>query len=155
MEYLGHIFDKDGVRVDPKKIEAMQDWPCPKNLKRLRGFLGLTGYSRKFVRNYGKIAAPLTSLLKKNAFTWTSIADHAFQALKYAMCSTPVLALLDFTNTFVLECHSFGKGIGAILMQYGRPLAFPRKQISERNLSQSIYENEMLAFMHVVDFGCP
>ena len=71
--------------MDPKKVESMQDWPRPKNLKRLRGFLGLTGYYRKFVWNYGKIAAPLTSLLKKNAFTWTSAANHAFQALKYTM----------------------------------------------------------------------
>jgi hypothetical protein len=74
--------------VDLKKIESMQDWPCPKTLKSLRGFLVLTGYYRKFVWNYGKIATPLTSLLKKNAFTWTLTADHAFQALKYVMCST-------------------------------------------------------------------
>jgi hypothetical protein len=85
MEYLGHIVGKDGVRVDCKKNESIQDWPCPKNLKNLRDFLGLIGYYRKFVQNYGKIAAPLTSLLKNNSFTWNSTADHAFQALKYAM----------------------------------------------------------------------
>jgi hypothetical protein len=95
--------------VDPKKIEAMQDWPFPKTLKILHGFLGLTGYYRKFVWNYGKIASPLTSLLKNNSFTWTSTVDHAFQALKYAMCSTPILALPDFTKTFVLECDASGK----------------------------------------------
>ena len=65
----GHLVGKDGVRVDPRKIEAMQDWPHPKTLKRLRGFLGLTGYYFKFVKNHGKIAAPLTTLLKKNSFT--------------------------------------------------------------------------------------
>jgi hypothetical protein len=85
VEYLGHIVGKDGVQVDHKKIESMQDWPHPKTLKSLHGFLGLKGYYRKFVRNYGKITATLTSLLKKNAFTWTSVADHAFQALKDAM----------------------------------------------------------------------
>jgi hypothetical protein len=69
---------KDGVRVDPKKIESMQDWPHPKTLKRLRRFLGLRGYYRKFVKNYGKIAAPLTTLLKKNSFNWTPAAGSSF-----------------------------------------------------------------------------
>jgi hypothetical protein len=99
---LGHLVGKDGVRVDPKKIEAMQDWPHLKTLKSLHGFLGLIGYYRKFVKNYGKIAAPLTTLLKNNSFTWTPAAAQDFQTLKMAMCTTPVLALPDFTKTFVL-----------------------------------------------------
>jgi hypothetical protein len=155
VEYLGHIVGKDGVWVDPKKIEAMKDWPHPKTLKSLHGFLGLMGYYRKFVQNYGKIAAPLTALLKKNAFTWTPTVDQSFHALKEAMCMTPVLALPDFTKTFVLECDASGKGIGAVLMQDGRPLDFTRKQLSERHLGQSIYEKEMLAILHVVDLWHP
>jgi hypothetical protein len=151
VEYLGHIVNNDGVRVNPKKIESMQDWPHPKILKRLRGFLGLTGYYRKFVRNYGNIATPLTYLLKNNAFTWTSTADHAFQALKDAMFLTSVLALLDFTKRFLLECDASRKGVRAVLLQDGMPLAFTRKQISDRHLGQSIYEKEMLAIMHAVD----
>jgi hypothetical protein len=141
--------------VDPKKIEAMEDWPRPKNVKSLHGFLGLAGYYRKFVQNYGKIAAPLTSLLKNNAFTWTSATDHAFQALKDSMCSTPVLTLPNFTKTFVLECDASGKGIGVVLMQEGRPLAFTRKQLSERHLGQFIYEKEMLSILHALDIWCP
>jgi hypothetical protein len=151
VEYLGHLVGKDGVRVDPKKIEAMQDWPHPKTLKRLRGFLGLTGYYFKFVKNHGKIAAPLTTLLKKNSFTWTPATDQAFQTLKMAMCTTPVLALPDFTKTFVLECDASGKGIGVVLMQEGQPLAFTSKQLSEKNLGKPIYEKEMLAILHVVE----
>jgi hypothetical protein len=155
VEYLGHLVGKDGVRVDPKKIEAMQDWPHPKTLKILHGFLGLTGYYRKFVKNYGKIAAPLTALLKKNSFTWTPATAQAFQTLNMAMCTTPVLALPDFTKTFVLECDASGKGIGVVLMQEGRPLAFTSKQLSERNLGKPIYEKEMLAILHVIDLWHP
>jgi hypothetical protein len=105
--------------VDPKKIEAMQDWPHPKTLKILCGFLGLIGYYRKFFNNYEKIGAPLTTLLKKNSFTWTQATTKDFQTLKMAMCTTPVLALPDFTKTFVLECDASGKGIDTILMQEG------------------------------------
>jgi hypothetical protein len=97
---LGYIFGNVGVRVDPKKIEAMRDWPRPKSIKILCGFLGLIGYYLKFVHNYGKIAIPLTTLLTNNSFTWTPITDLAFQKLKASMCTTPVLALPDFTNNF-------------------------------------------------------
>jgi hypothetical protein len=116
VEYLGHLVGKDGVRVDPKKIESMKDWPHPKTIKSLHGFLGLTGYYCKFIKNYRNIIAPLMTLLKKNSFTWTPIATQAFQTLKTAMCTTLVLALPDFTKTFVLECDALGKGINAILM---------------------------------------
>jgi hypothetical protein len=115
--------------VDPKKIEAMQDWPHPKTLKRLHGFLGLTDYYRKFVKNYGKIVTPLTALLKKYPLTWTPTTNPAFQTLKEAMCTTPGLTLPDFTKTFILECDAYERGIGAVLMQYGRPLAFTNKQL--------------------------
>jgi hypothetical protein len=155
VEYLGHIVGKDGVRVDPKKIEAMQNWPHPKTLKSMHGFLGLMGYYHKFVQNYGKIVAPLTTLLKNNAFSWTPTTDQSFQALKEAMCTTPVLALPDFTKTFVLECDASGRGIRVVLMQDGRPLAFTNKQLSERHLGQSIYEKEMLAILHAVDLWHP
>jgi hypothetical protein len=130
-EYLGHIVGKARVKVDPKKIEAMQDWPRPKTLKILGGFLGLTGYYHKFVNNYGKIMTPLTALLKNNSFTWNLVADHAFQSLKVSICTTPVLDLPDFTMTCVLECDASERGIGVVLMQDGGPLAFTSKQLSE------------------------
>jgi hypothetical protein len=151
VKYLGHIVGKASVRVDPKKIEAMQDWPRPKNLKRFHGFRGLIGYYRKFIKNYGKIVVPLTALLKNNSFTWNPVVDQAFQALKVTMCTTPTLALPEFTKKFVLECDASGRGIGAVLMQDGRPLAFTIKKLSEQHLGQSIYEKEMLDILHAMD----
>jgi hypothetical protein len=84
-----------------------------------------------------------------------SRADQAFQALNVAMCTTLVLALPDFTKTFVLECDASKRGIRAVLMQEGRPLAFTNKQLSDRHLGQSIYEKEMFSIMHAVDIWRP
>jgi len=155
VEYLGHLVGKACVRVDPKNMEVMQNWPLPNTLKSLCGFLGLTGYYRKFFKNYGNIVAPLTTLLKKNARSWTPVEDQSFQSLKEAMCNTPVLALLDFTKTFILECDASWRGIVAVFMQDGWSLAFTIKSLLERHLGQSIYEKQMMVILHAVDLWLP
>ena len=121
---MGNIVSHEGFKVDPNKIKAMMDWPIPKTLKNLKGFLGLTGYYRKFVHHYGRISTPLMTLIKKDAFSWTPEATKAFEQLKEVMCKDPVLTTLDFTKTFIVECDASGNGIGAVLMQEGRPLDF-------------------------------
>jgi hypothetical protein len=124
VEYLGHIVSHEGVKVDPNKIKAMMDWPIPKTLKNLREFLGLTGYYHKFVWNYGRIATPLMTLTKKDAFSWTPEETKSFEQLKEVMCKSPFLTTLNFTKTFIVESDALRNGIGVVLMQEGRPLAF-------------------------------
>jgi hypothetical protein len=121
----GRVFvSHEGVKVDPNKIKAMMDWTIPKTWKNLRGFFGLTGYYCKFVRNYGRIITPLTTLTKKDSFSWTQEETQDFEQLKEAMCKAPILTTPDFTKTFIVECDASGNGIGVVLMQEGRPLAF-------------------------------
>nr|GEU70407.1 hypothetical protein [Tanacetum cinerariifolium] len=103
VEYLGHVITGTGVATDDTKIEAMKHWLIPSNLKQLRGFLGLTGYYRRFIKGYALSSQPLTRLLKKNAFVWTKESQYAFVHLKEAMVNALVLKLLDFNEPFIVK----------------------------------------------------
>eukprot|EP00253_Pinus_taeda_P003881 PITA_03881 len=139
-----------GVKVDPSKTKAIKEWKIPTSIKNLQGFLGLTRYYRKFVNNYGRIAAPITTLLKKDAFSQTPEATKAFEHLKEAMCQAPALATPDFTKTFIVECDALGNGIGVVLMQEERPIAFEHRSIKGKCLHKAIYEKEMLVILHAL-----
>ena len=147
VEYLGHLIFGDGVRIDPRKTATMQQWPIPKDVKALKGFLGLTGYYRKFVKGYGQIVAPLSALLRKATITWTSKASHAFQLLKDAMSNPLVLALPDFSKSFMVECDASGLGVGAVLMQNQRPIDYHSQALKGKSLALSTYEKELLALV--------
>lgn len=124
VDYLGHIISKQGVAVDPAKLKAIQEWLAPSSVTALRGFLGLSGYYRRFVKDYAAIAGPLTDLLKAHSFRWNDKAQHAFQQLKIAMTTLPVLGLPDFSLSFDVTTDASGVAIRAVLEQNSHPISF-------------------------------
>ena len=148
--YLGHIISASGVAMDPAKVQAIHDWPKPRSARAVRGFLGLAGYYRKFVRDFGAVVAPMTALLKKEGFSWNDDAAAAFLALKGAVTSAPVLALPDFAKPFTVECDASTYGFGAVLIQEGHPIAFFSRPVVPRHRSLAAYERELIGLVLAV-----
>jgi hypothetical protein len=113
------------------------------------GFLGLAGYYRKFIHNYGAMAAPLTSLLKEG-FSWGAEAAAAFDTLKAAVTAAPVLAMPDFAKPFVVECDASSHGFGAVLIQDGHPIAYFSRPVAPRHRALATYERELIGLVQAV-----
>jgi hypothetical protein len=150
VSYLGHVISAVGVSMDLRKVRAMLDWPVSESVRAVRAFLGLAGYYHRFIRDYGRIAAPLTKLTRKGGFCWDEAAGEAFRLLQRALTTVPVLQLPDFTRDFIVECDASGHGFGAMLHQGSGPVAFFSKPIVTCHAKLAAYEHELIGLVHVV-----
>ena len=117
VQFLGHLINQEGILVDPAKVDAVVQWETPKSPSDIRSFLGLTGYYRRFIRDFSKIFVPLTCQTRKGVdFRWGPEQQRAFKTLRRCLCETPVLTLLEGVEDFVVFCDASITGLGAILM---------------------------------------
>ncbi|GJU74776.1 putative reverse transcriptase domain-containing protein [Tanacetum coccineum] len=144
VQFLGHVINGDGIHVDPSKIEAVKNWKAPRTPSEVRSFLGLAGYYRRFIEDFSKIAKPLTVLTQKSkTFDWGEEQENAFQTLKDKLCNAPVLALPDGLEDFVVYCDASGLGLGCVLMQRGKVIAYASRQLTIYEKNITTYDIEL------------
>ncbi|KAJ9535560.1 hypothetical protein OSB04_un001305 [Centaurea solstitialis] len=146
VQFLGHIVTQEGIKVDPAKIEAIQSWESPKSPKEVRSFLGLAGYYRRFIKHFSAIATPLTRLTKKEVkFEWTPTCEYTFNNLKEKLTRAPILALPNGTDGFVVYCDASKLGLGCVLMQEGKVIAYASRKLKEHELNYPTHDMELAA----------
>ena len=138
------MIDSQGVHVDPAKIEAIKDWAAPTTPTEVRQFLGLAGYYRRFIEGFSKIAKPLTKLTQKSVkYEWGDKEEEAFQLLKKMLCSAPILALPEGNEDFVVYCDASHKGLGAVLMQREKVIAYASRQLKKHEKNYTTHDLEL------------
>jgi len=153
VHFLGFVIGVNGISMDPAKVAAIKEWATPKTVLEIQIFLGLANFYRRFVKNYSKIAAPLTALLKKNAkFVWSAAAQEAFEELKSRLMSGPILRHYDHTKACVIEPDASDYALGAICSQYGEdgllhPVAYYSRKLLPAEMNYQIYDKELLAIV--------
>ncbi|WVZ94102.1 hypothetical protein U9M48_040039 [Paspalum notatum var. saurae] len=146
VSFLGHNLSEKGVAVDPSKVKDVLNWKQPETVLEIRSFLGLTGYYRRFIKDFSKTAKPMTSLTKKNAkYVWSSNCEEAFQTLKKLLTSAPVLAQPDITKAFDVYCDTSGNGLGCVLMQKGRVITYASRQLRKHEANYPTHDLELAA----------
>ncbi|GJS72149.1 putative reverse transcriptase domain-containing protein [Tanacetum coccineum] len=147
VQFLGHVIDSQGIHVDPAKIESIKDWASPKSPTEIRQFLGLAGYYRRFIKGFSKIAKPMTKLTQKKVkFEWGDKQEIAFQLLKQKLCSAPILALPEGSEDFIVYCDASIKGLGAVLMQREKVIAYASRQLKIHEKNYMTHDLELGAF---------
>nr|GEW40793.1 putative reverse transcriptase domain-containing protein [Tanacetum cinerariifolium] len=144
VQFLCHVIDSRGIHVDPAKIESIMDWASPKTPTEIRQFLGLAGYYRRFIEGFSKITKSITKLTQKAIkFDWGEKEKNAFQLIKQKLCSTPILALPEGTEDFVVYCDASHKGLGAMLMQREKVLAYASRQLKVHERNYTTHDLEL------------
>ena len=157
VEFLGHRIGANGLSVSQDKISAVRDWPAPKNVSEVRSFLGLAGFYRRFVKDFSKVALPITELTKeKTPWEWGPKQREAFAALKHALCTAPVLLIPDPSLPYTLNCDACMYAVGATLQQdHGnglQPVAFRSKKLSPAEINYDTREKEFLALFDACSY---
>ena len=157
VEYLGHIISASGINPDPKKIQAVKDWPKPNNVTDIRAFIGLCSYYRRFISDFAKIAKPLHRLTEKGQkFYWTEECDRAFGTLKKKLCEAPTLTHPDFQEEFILDTDASDFAIGAVLSQKldgrERVIAHTSKTLAKSQRKYCVTRKELYALVHFVKY---
>jgi len=150
VDFFRHRITQEGLKMDNHKVKAILDWELPRSISALRSLLGLASYYRKFIKNFTKIATPLTNLLKKSSGTYEQeeACNEAFETLKGILVKVPVLKLLDFDKDFEIHFDASDFTIKGFLVQDGRPMAFESKKLSETKRRWPTHEKEMCAVIH-------
>ncbi|WJX17476.1 hypothetical protein P8452_07389 [Trifolium repens] len=148
VQFLGHVISKEGIAVDPAKVEAVTKWESPKNVGEIRSFLGLAGYYRRFIEGFSKIALPMTQLTRKGkAFEWTQECEESFQKLKERLTSSPILVLPDPLGQFDVYCDASYQGLGCVLMQEGKVIAYASRQLKTHERNYPTHDLELAAIV--------
>eukprot|EP00253_Pinus_taeda_P016502 PITA_16502 len=151
IQCLGHVISKEGIAVDPEKIKAIMDWPIPKDVTDVRSFMGLAGYYRRFVVGFSKVAFPITSLEKKGKlFHWTPNCQKSFEQLKHLLTTALVLSIADPNKDYVVCTDASKEGLGGVLMQEGRVIAYESHKLKEHEQKYSAYDLELAAVIHAL-----
>ena len=145
---------KDGIQVDPQTIEAVSEWLRPTTVTEIRSFLGLAGYYRRFVHDFSRIVAPMTHLTQKNEkFEWSNTYENNFQLLKEKLTTTLVLILPNGEDKFTIYCDASRVGLGCVLMQSGRVVAYASRQLKKHEQNYPTHDLEMAAVILLLRFG--
>ncbi|GJU31541.1 putative reverse transcriptase domain-containing protein [Tanacetum coccineum] len=156
VQFLGHVIDSRGIHVDPAKIESIKDWASPKTPTEIRQFLGLAGYYRRFIEGFSKIAKSMTKLTQKGIkFDWGEKEENAFQLIKQKLCSAPILALPEGSEDFVVYCDASHKGLGAVLMQREKVIAYASRQLKIHEKNYTTHDLELGLVLELLsDYDC-